>query len=177
MIRQTQLDRFLERVETIGNSISFYLLLLIIGMGILIFTPLAPDWRPDGKTFGLVALVLGILTMVHGVLWFVLTRKYLKLPKKARAGLAATVRVLRPLHMMTGMLALGIVLIHAYAFLKTGYGWNRNSITGLVTLLILSLLAVDGIGLMASPFLSRILHRWIALVFIIALAVHLWFVL
>lgn len=177
MIQQTRADRFLERFETIGNSVSFYLLLLIIGLGIWILTPLAPNWRPDGKVFGLAGLVFTAITVIHGVLWFLLARESLKIPKKIRAVLAAAIRYLRPLHMMTGLLTLGMALIHAYAFLKTGYGWNRNSITGLATLVMLALLALDGIGLMASPFLSRIVHRAIALGFAAALAVHLWSVM
>ncbi|BCJ86379.1 hypothetical protein [Effusibacillus dendaii] len=177
MIRQTRLDRFLARFETIGNSISFYILLLIVILGIWILTPFAPDWRPNGKVFGITAMVFAIFTMLHGILWFFLTRDYIKMPKKARASLTMTVRILRPLHMMSGLFALGIVLIHAYAFVKTGYGWNRYSISGALSLLTLSILAIDGIGLMSSPFLSRVVHRWIAVLFTALLAIHLWYVL
>ncbi|GAX89952.1 hypothetical protein [Effusibacillus lacus] len=178
MIRQqTRVDQFLERFETIGNSISFYLLLLVIGLGIWILTPLAPEWKPDARAFGLAALILAGLTMIHGALWFVLTRDSFRLPKRVRAVLATAIRFLRPLHFMTGLVALGIVLIHAYAFLKSDYVWDRFSITGLIAMIILFILAIDGIGLIASPLLSRIVHRWIALGFVIALAVHLWMVL
>lgn len=177
MIQERPYDRFIEKFENIGNSISFYLLLLIIGLGIWILTPFASDWRPDGSIFGLIAIVLGGLTMLHGLLWLLITRESLKLPKKLRASIATAIRFIRPLHTMTGMLALGIVLIHGYAYLKTGYGWNSDSITGIITLIILIVLALDGIGLMANPLLSRLVHRFVAATFVLALAVHLWLVL
>lgn len=176
MIQERKYDRVIERFENIGNSVTFYLLLLILLMGLWILTPFGPDWRPNGATFGILGIVLVVLSSVHGALWWLITRQYLHLPKKVRATIATAIRFLRPLHMMTGMLALGIVLIHGYSFLKIGYGWNQLSITGLISLVVLLILAIDGIGLMASPLLSRIVHRWVAAGFLIVLAVHLWFV-
>jgi hypothetical protein len=166
----------IEKFENIGNSVSFYLLLLVIGFGIWILTPFAPDWRPNGSTFGLIAIIFAGLTVLHGLLWLLITRESLKLPKKVRASTATAIRFIRPLHMMTGMLALGIVLIHAYAYLKRGLGWESDSVTGLLALIVLGILALDGIGLMANPLLSRLVHRWVAVLFVAALTVHLWLV-
>lgn len=174
MIQQRAYDRMIEKFENIGNSVSFYLLLLAIGFGIWILTPFAPDWRPDGTIFGLIAIIFAGLTMLHGLLWLLITRESLKLPKNVRAAIATAIRFIRPLHMMTGMLALGVVLIHAYAYLNSGLGWKPNSVTGLLALIVLGILALDGIGLMASPLLSRLVHRWLAALFVAALTVHLW---
>lgn len=176
-MRVSSYDNLVQKLENYGNSVSFYILLAVIGFGIWILTPFAPDWRPSGGLFGIIALVFAGLTMVHGILWFIITREYFKIPKKTKAAIASAIRLVRPLHMMTGMFALGLVLIHGYAYIKTGFGWTPRYATGIAALVVLAVLAIDGIGLMVTPFLSRVIHRWVAAFFVVVLAAHLWLVL
>lgn len=174
---QGKWEKWLLRMEGVGNSVALYLLLGIILISAWQLSPLpSPDWTPNGKAFGFAAFVFIGLTSLHGILWWVLTREFLPLTPPVKRMLSSSIRLVRPLHMMTGMVGLGLAIFHAIAFI-TSWNWEWAAITGIVSLATLLLLAIDGIGLMVSPFLSRTVHRWIALLFIVVTAIHLAMVL
>ncbi|WP_134703366.1 hypothetical protein [Ammoniphilus sp. YIM 78166] len=174
---QGKWEKMIFRIEELGNSVALYLLLGIIALSAWQLSPLpSPNWSPNATAFGFAALVFIALTSLHGILWWVLTRAFLPLTPPIKRFLSHSIRIVRPLHMMTGMVGLGLAIFHAISF--TGlWKWNWTAITGAISLTTLLLLAIDGIGLMVSPFLSRKVHRWIAFVFVIAIVVHLGIVL
>ncbi|RXT07891.1 hypothetical protein [Ammoniphilus sp. CFH 90114] len=175
---QGKWEKWILRFEGVGNSIALYLLLGIICLSVWQLSPLpSPDWSPSGTAFGFAALIFIGLTSLHGILWWILTREFLPLTPVIKRFLSSSIRLVRPLHMMTGMVGLGLAIFHAIAFLSLTMVWNGAAITGIIGLVTLVLLAIDGIGLMVSPFLSRAVHRWIALVFLVVTVIHLVIVL
>lgn len=174
---QGKWEKMILRIEDYGNSVALYLLLGIILMSAWQLSPLpSPNWSPNGTAFGFAALIFIALTSLHGILWWVLTREFLPLTPPFKRFLSHSIRIVRPLHMMTGMAGLGLAIFHAISY-SGPWNWNWTAITGMVCLTTLLLLAIDGIGLMVSPFLSRKVHRWVALIFVIAMVVHLAIVL
>lgn len=173
-----KMERTVVKLENYGNSIALYILLISLMVSILSLSLPSFDWSPNQKVFGIVALFFIGLSALHGVFWWVLTREFLKLSPSIKRFLSSTIRLVRPLHMMMGMLGLGLVLLHGLS-LVTGnrFYWNGITVTGTIAFVTLLLLAFDGIGLMMSPFLSRTVHRWIAGIFLVFLVVHLWIVL
>lgn len=175
---QGKWEKMLVRIEGIGNSVALYLLLGIIAIAAWQLSPFSsPDWSPSGKAFGFAAFIFIGLTSLHGILWCVLTREFLPLSPAVKRFLSSSIRLVRPLHMMSGMVGLGLAILHAIAFISIATPWNAAAITGVLSLVTLLLLAIDGIGLMVSPLLSRTVHRWIALLFLVFTAVHLGIVL
>ncbi|MDQ0339629.1 hypothetical protein J2S00_002417 [Caldalkalibacillus uzonensis] len=174
----SRLERCLLWIEMYGNSVAFYILLVIIVTGVWQLLPIpGPAFIPNGSLVGYVTLLLIGISALHGFLWWVLTRDYIKLPDKVKLSLSLSIRLVKPLHMITGMLGLGMGMVHGFVYLAAGFSWNFSIITGLVGLAALVLLTLDGIGLMVSQFLSRKAHRWIAFVFLVSVAAHLLVVL
>lgn len=175
---QGKWEKMILRIEEVGNSVALYLLLGIIFMSAWQLSPFpGSDWSPNREAFGYAAFIFIGLTSLHGILWWVLTREFLPLTPPVKRFLSGSIRLVRPLHMMTGMVGLGLVIFHAIAFISGSASWDWAAVTGVVSLATLLLLAVDGIGLMVSPFLSRSVHRWIAFVFLVVTAIHLGMVL
>ncbi|MEB3101033.1 hypothetical protein [Ferviditalea candida] len=173
-----KMERTVIKLENYGNSIALYILLISLMASILSLSLPTFDWSPNQKAFGVFALFFIGLSALHGVMWWILTREFLKLSPEIKRFLSSAIRLVRPVHMMTGMLGLGLVLLHGLSFITgNGFDWNGVTATGTLAFVALFLLALDGIGLMMSPFLSRAIHRWIAGSFLAFLVVHLWIVL
>lgn len=160
--------------EQYGNSIALYTLLLLIMIGIWLVSPIpSPNWSVNGKAMGWASVILISVTSLHGLLWFIITRQSLNLSSRSKQFLSSSIKVVKPLHMMTGMVGLGLAFIHGFAYMTFGV-YNSVLIgSGIVAIVTLLVLAIDGIGLMVTPFLSRKVHRWIAFTFLVSLIVHL----
>lgn len=160
-----------------GNSIALYTLLLLIAIGVWLTSPIpSPSWTVDGKMMGWASVIFISITTLHGILWFVITRQSLHLSSNVKQFLSNSIKVVKPLHMMTGMIGLGLAFIHGFAYMPYMTFGVFNSaliVSGFVALVTLLILAIDGIGLMVTPFLSRKVHRWIAVTFLLSLAIHL----
>lgn len=172
-IRPPKLMKLVNFAEVYGNSIALYLLLLLISVGVWLVSPIpSPNWAVDSKMMGWASVVLISVTTLHGLLWFIITRQSLPLSSNVKHFLASSIKVVKPLHMMTGMIGLGLAFIHGFAYIGAGFN-SVLVISGMVALITLLILAIDGIGLMVTPFLSRKVHRWIALTFLLSLIIHL----
>lgn len=173
-IRPPRLMKFVNLVDEYGNSIALYTLLLLMAIGIWLTTPIpSPNWTVNGKVMGWASVVLASITSLHGLLWFIITRQALNLPSNVKHFLSSSIKLVKPLHMMTGMISLGLAFIHASVYFSVGLIYNPLVVSGIVAIVTLLILAIDGIGLMVTPFLSRKVHRWIALTFLVSLVVHL----
>ncbi|EGL82666.1 hypothetical protein CathTA2_1822 [Caldalkalibacillus thermarum TA2.A1] len=173
-----RVEKWFLWIEAYGSSIALYILIGMIIMGIWGILPFSSSGlKPSGVFVGWVAFVFILLSALHGMLWWVLTREFITLPPAVKLWLSLSIRLVKPLHMSTGMLGLGFAFLHGFSYLSAGFGWNLTTISGMIGLVTLILLTLDGIGLMMSPFLSRKVHRWIALLFLLAVLVHLVIVL
>lgn len=169
--------RFFTFIDEFGNSLALYTLLVMILVGIWLASPIpSPDWTIHGGLVGWMAIVFICLSAIHGLLWWVITRELFHLPTKVKHLLSSSIKLVKPLHMMTGMLGLGFGFIHGFAFIHLTAFWNIYIISGIIALITLFILAIDGIGLMMSPFLSRKIHRWIATVFLFSVVTHLFII-
>ncbi|HJV47279.1 MAG TPA: hypothetical protein VJ824_16295, partial [Bacillota bacterium] len=160
--------------ESYGNSIALYIFLVMAVVSIWSVSPLpGPKFYNYKDGLGATALIFVGITVLHGLLWWILTREFLPLKPVAKRTISGTIRLIRPLHIMTGFFALGFVFLHAIAYFKSDFNWEYHTMTGIIALITFLILALDGIGLMVSPFLSRKIHRFIALAFICSLVIHL----
>lgn len=172
-VRQPKYMKIVNFAEYYGNSIALYTLLLLIAVGVWLVTPIpSPNWAVNGKMMGWASVILISVTTLHGMLWFVITRESLGLSSNVKQFLSTSIKLVKPLHMMTGMVGLGLAFIHAFAYMTFGFN-SALIISGMVALVTLLVLAIDGIGLMVTPFLSRKVHRWIAVIFLLSLVIHL----
>lgn len=173
-IKPTRLTKYIDFVEEYGNSVALYIFLLLLVVGVWIALPVpSPNWVVNGKVIGWSSVLFISVTALHGLLWFILTRESLSLRAKTRYSLSMSIKFVKPLHMMTGMIGLGLAFMHGFAYLSLVSFSSIFVISGGIAILTLLILAIDGIGLMVTPFLSRKVHRWIALIFLFALAMHL----
>lgn len=169
-----KLEKFFDFIERYGNSIALYLLLAIILFGVWQLTPIPSiEWTPNTIIMGWLAIFFIALTSSHALLWLILTREFLRLSSKVKLIISTSLRLVRPIHVITGIIGLGLVFLHSIHYFLFGFDWNLYTISGIVGLCTLIILALDGIGLMVSPFLSRKVHRWIAFVFVISVLTHL----
>jgi hypothetical protein len=173
-VRPPKLVKMVNFVDTYGNSLALYTLLLLITIGIWLVSPIpSPNWTVNGKMMGWASVVMISVTSLHGLLWVIITRQSLNLSSNTKQFLSGSIKVVKPLHMMTGMIGLGLAFIHGFAYMTFGVFNSVLIASGIVALATLLILAIDGIGLMVTPFLSRKVHRWIALTFLISLIIHL----
>lgn len=173
-VKQSKLAKYIDFFEEYGNSIALYVFLILLGIGIWIVSPIpSPNWNVNGKVVGWASVFFVFITTLHGILWFIITRESLKLSSKTKKFLSTSIKIVKPLHMNTGMIGLGLAFMHGFAYLSVTSFQNIYIVSGLTALLSLLILTIDGIGLMVSPFLSRKVHRWIAVVFLLSLIVHL----
>src|SRR5690606_7972293 len=155
-------------IDEFGNSLALYTLLIMLLVGIWFASPLpSPNWAINYRMLGWIGVVFIAFSALHGLLWWLITREYWNLPARVKHFLSSAIKLVKPLHMMTGMLGLGFGILHGLSLLQTT--WNIYIYSGLIALITLFILAVDGIGLMMSPFLSRRVHRWIATVFVVSI--------
>lgn len=169
-----RIEKFFVWIETYGSSIALYLLVGMIIVGIWEMLPIpGPGLASNFLFAGWVGLGFIFFSALHGLLWWILTRKFITLPRAVKYWLSLAIRLVRPLHMSTGMLGLGFSILHGLSYLSLGTGWTIALLSGLAALVTLIILALDGIGLMVSPFLSRKVHRWVAFFFLITVLVHL----
>lgn len=173
-VRPPRLIKFVNFVEQYGNSFALYTLLLLVAIGLWLVSPIpSPNWTVNGKMMGWASVILISVTSLHGLLWFVITRQSLNLSSNVKQFLSSSIKIVKPLHMMTGMVGLGLAFIHGFAYMTFGAFGSVLLASGIVALVTLLILAIDGIGLMVTPFLSRKVHRWIAVTFLFSLAIHL----
>lgn len=173
-IRPPKYMKLIHFADYYGNSIALYTLLLLISVGVWLVSPIpSPGWAVNGKMMGWASVILISITTLHGILWFTITRQSLNLSTDVKQFLSNSIKVVKPLHMMTGMVGLGLAFIHGFAYMTLDVFHSGLIVSGIVALVTLIILAIDGIGLMVTPFLSRKIHRWIAVTFLISLVIHL----
>ncbi|UTR10284.1 hypothetical protein MM300_20795 [Evansella sp. LMS18] len=173
-IRPPKYMKLVHFADYYGNSIALYTLLLLIAAGVWLVSPIpSPGWTVSGKILGWASLVLISITTLHGILWFVITRQSLPLSSSTKQFLANSIKIVRPLHIMTGTVGFGLAFIHGAAYMNVTEFHSGLIASGIVALVTLLILAMDGLGLMVSPFLSRKVHRWIAVTFLVSLVIHL----
>ena len=173
-VQPPKLVKFVNFVDVYGNSLALYTFLILLSIGIWLVSPIpSPNWAVNGKMMGWTSVILVSVTSIHGLLWFVITRQSLNLSSSKKQFLASSIKIVKPLHMMTGMVGLGLAFIHGFAYMTFGAFGSVLVASGIVALITLLILAIDGIGLMVTPFLSRQVHRWIAVTFLLSLVLHL----
>lgn len=173
-VRPPKLLKFVNFVDVYGNSLALYTFLFLLLIGIWLVSPIpSPNWAVNGKMMGWASVILVSVTSLHGILWFVITRQSLNLNSSTKQFLSSSIKIVRPLHMMTGMVGLGLAFIHGFAYMTFGAFGSVLIASGIVALITLLILAIDGIGLMVTPLLSRQVHRWIAVTFLCSLVIHL----
>ncbi|MCT8136510.1 hypothetical protein H1D32_01260 [Anaerobacillus sp. CMMVII] len=173
-VRAPKYMKLVNFADEYGNSIALYTLLILVALGVWLVSPIpSPSWSVNGAMMGWASVILVSVTSLHGLLWFVITRQSLNLSSNAKQFLSSSIKVVKPLHMMTGMVGLGLAFIHGFAYMTFGAFGSVLIASGIVALVTLLILAIDGIGLMMTPFLSRQVHRWIAVTFLVSLVIHL----
>lgn len=173
-IRPPRYMKIVNFADVYGNSIALYMLLFLISIGIWLVSPVpSPNWTVNGKVMGWASVIFISITTLHGILWFVITRQALNLSTSTKQFLSSSIKVVKPMHMMTGMIGLGLGFIHGFAYMSIASFSPVLVGSGIVAIVTLLILAIDGIGLMVTPFLSRQVHRWIALTFLVSLIIHL----
>ncbi|WP_134701641.1 hypothetical protein [Ammoniphilus sp. YIM 78166] len=173
---QGNIERFLNRWELIGASVSLYLLIGIILLAAWQFT-VSPEWLIHHQIFGWLCFLFIAITSIHGIMWGMLIQTFIIFPVSVKRFLSNSIRMVRPLHMMTGLLGLGLAILHGLPYLNATLSFDLITTSGILAFVMLIILALDGIGLMVSPFLNRKTHRWVAIFFLICLFTHLYFIL
>src|SRR5690606_34116427 len=123
-------------IDEFGNSLALYTLLLMIILGIWFASPLpSPDWLINPHVLGWLSVAFISFSALHGILWWLITREFWNLPTKAKHFLSSSIKLVKPLHMMTGMLGLGLGFIHGFTLIQVY--WNIYVISGLIALITL----------------------------------------
>ncbi|WP_024614225.1 hypothetical protein [Clostridium sp. Ade.TY] len=90
---------------------------------------------------------------------------------KVRKFLLSISKIFQRFHIIIVLLALSIIIIHAYIFLHLGFKWTIGYILGVLTLIDLALMLITGIFRIFNKSIHA--HKGLGIIFIILMCLHI----
>lgn len=90
---------------------------------------------------------------------------------KVRKFLLSISKIFQRFHIIIALLALSIIIIHAYIFLHLGFKWTIGYILGVLTLIDLALMLITGIFRIFNKSIHA--HKGLGIIFIILMCLHI----
>lgn len=90
---------------------------------------------------------------------------------KVRKFLLSISKLFQRFHIIIALLALSIIIIHAYIFLHLGFKWTIGYILGVLTLIDLALMLITGIFRIFNKSIHA--HKGLGIIFIILMCLHI----